>query len=401
MDRLSAIRVVWVGGEPTPYREPHLAALAAHPAVDLHVVYPARTIQRRTWTAPATGARTTYLRGPSLPLTPLLHHDYPLTPGIVRLLERERPDCVIVSGWALLATQLAVAWCRLRGTPYLLASDSHGAEPRPQWRESVKQRALPPLVRGAAGWLVPGRLAGDYLLRHGASRQRTIVFPLTVDVDRLAARAGELRAHREAARARLGASPDEVVVLQVGRLVAFKAADVLIGAAALATPRAAAPLRVVLVGDGPEEPALRALAAERGARVTFAGFREGDALVEAYVAADVFALVSRRETWGVVVNEAMACGLPLLLTERVGAAADLLRPGENGELVPAGDESALAASLVRLSRDPERRARYGRRSRELIAGWRYESSVERLVELLELAVRDARRSPRTSRADPR
>jgi glycosyltransferase involved in cell wall biosynthesis len=115
----------------------------------------------------------------------------------------------------------------------------------------------------------------------------------------------------------------------------------------------------------------------------FAGMLDADELTCMYVAADVFALVSRRETWGVVVNEAMACGLPLVLSDRVGAAGDLLEPGGNGELVAAGDIAAQAAALARLAADPALRRAYGTRSRELVADWGYGPSVERFVRLAQ------------------
>ncbi|HEU0303420.1 MAG TPA: glycosyltransferase, partial [Gaiellaceae bacterium] len=104
-----------------------------------------------------------------------------------------------------------------------------------------------------------------------------------------------------------------------------------------------------------------------------------DRVAEAYAAADVFALLSAHEPWGVVVNEAAATGLPLVLSERVGAAADLLRDGENGMLVPHGDVRATADAFRRLAADPELRRRYGARSRELVSAWGYEPSVENLV----------------------
>jgi glycosyltransferase involved in cell wall biosynthesis len=108
-------------------------------------------------------------------------------------------------------------------------------------------------------------------------------------------------------------------------------------------------------------------------------------LAQRYVDADVFALLSRQETWGVVVNEAAASGLPLVLSDRVGAAYDLLRDGENGFLVPADDVEAAAEALRRLAADPELRRRMGARSRELVAAWGYDPSVESFVE----AVREA------------
>jgi len=87
----------------------------------------------------------------------------------------------------------------------------------------------------------------------------------------------------------------------------------------------------------------------------------------------------------VAVNEAAASGLPLVLSDRVGAAADLLRDGENGFLVPAGDVTAVAAAVRRLE-DPELRARFGARSRELVSGWGYEPSVEALLEACREAI---------------
>ena len=104
-------------------------------------------------------------------------------------------------------------------------------------------------------------------------------------------------------------------------------------------------LLLVLAGSGPERERLADLANVRGARLTLAGDLEWERIVEAYVAADVFALLSEREPWAVVVNEAAACGLPLVLSDRVGAAHDLLRDGENGFLVEAGDVEAAAAAL--------------------------------------------------------
>ncbi len=109
-----------------------------------------------------------------------------------------------------------------------------------------------------------------------------------------------------------------------------------------------------------------------------------DRVVEAYVAVDVFALLSRHEPWGVVVNEAAACGLPLVLSDRVGAAPDLLREGENGFLVPVDDAPAAADALRKLG-DAEVRRSLGARSAEIARDWGYGPSIENFVA----AVREA------------
>ena len=134
-------------------------------------------------------------------------------------------------------------------------------------------------------------------------------------------------------------------------------------------------LLLVLAGGGPERERLEDLARVRGVRLVLAGDLEWERIVEAYVAADVFALLSEREPWAVVVNEAAACGLPLVLSDRVGAAHDLLVDGENGMLVEAGDVDAASEALRRLAADEKLRRRYAERSRELARDWGYGPSV--------------------------
>jgi glycosyltransferase involved in cell wall biosynthesis len=377
--REAPIRVAVVTGEPTPYRIPHLRLLANRPELDLTIFYAAATVQRRTWELEHDEA--VYLSGPMLPLTRILHHDYALTPGIWQRLEQGGFELVVVGGWSLMATQLAIAWCRIRRVPYVLMSDNHLLEPRPGWVRAVKRAVLPRLVPQAAAWLVPGSLARDHITAYGAEPERTVVFPLTVDVRALAGAADSLRAERKSLRAELGIAEDAVAVLQVGRLVEMKAPRDVIRAVARARSSSGLPLMAVFVGEGPEEPRLRSLAEDLAVPVVFTGMLTGDELTRAYVAADVFVLASHRETWGVVVNEAMACGLPLVLSDRVGAAGDLLEAGGNGELVTAGDVEAQSRALHALAVDPERRRTYGHRSRELIVGWGYEASVDSFVRL--------------------
>ena len=279
--------------------------------------------------------------------------------------------------------------------PYVLVVESHDEGPRAGWRRKVKGAVVPRVVEGSAGALVTGTLARRSMIARGAPPERVRIFANTVDVEAFgrAGRHGWQRAETEL-RETLGAGPDDVVVLSVARLVPEKGLDVLIHAVAEAgDPR----LLLVLAGSGPERERLADLANVRGARLTLAGDLEWKRIVEAYVAADVFALLSEREPWAVVVNEAAACGLPLVLSDRVGAAHDLLRDGENGFLVEAGDVEAAAAAFRRLADDPGLRTAYGERSRELAQDWGYGPSVEGFVAAVREAVSDTRRSGGASR----
>ena len=119
-------------------------------------------------------------------------------------------------------------------------------------------------------------------------------------------------------------------------------------------------LVLVVAGEGPERSALAELADELSIRLVLAGDVDWERIVELYVAADVFALLSEREPWAVVVNEAAACGLPLVLSDRVGAAHDLLRDGENGLSCRPVTSPALRRRSAGWPRDPELRRDAGR-----------------------------------------
>jgi glycosyltransferase involved in cell wall biosynthesis len=381
------IRVGYIAAEPSPARAPQLDRIAARGDLELKVVYAAATVQKRTWTV-GFEHEAIILRGPRVPLTRVLHHDYPLTPQIWRLLSRERFDLLVIGGWSLLATQLAIIWARRHGVPYFLISENHLREARPLWVRALKSVVLRHVVPQASGHLVTGTLAREHAMFYGARRDRITVFPNTIDVPAYRAAAADLQTRRGAIRRELGIAEDAIVVTQVGRLLRIKGFDELLEAATLAGQLTPKSLHLLFVGDGDLRSELELRANDLGLNATFAGFREGAALLECYAATDVLALFSRRETWGIVVNEAMAFGLPLVLTAAVGAGADLLQPGENGEVVESGDLYGQARALAKLAEDDGLRARYGRRSLELIEPWAYEPSIERFVAAVRRAVNE-------------
>jgi len=367
------LRVAFVSPEPTPYRSPLLDLVAERPELDLTAIYASQTVARRTWSVEPRH-RALFLQGVRVPgVRRLVRHDYPVTLGIHAALRDADPDVVVVSGWSTFAAQAAVGWSRAKGIPYVLLVESHDLGPRAGWRRAVKGTVVPRLLRGAASVLVVGSAARESVVGRGADPERVRVFANTIDVGAWAERV---------AQAEAGHADEEVHVLAVGRLAPEKGLDTLVRALAAARdPR----LALAIAGEGPERGALERLAAELGVRLALLGDLGPDALAAAYAAADIFALLSTHEPWGVVVNEAAAAGLPLVLSDRVGAAYDLLRDGENGFLVAAGDVDAAAEAFRRLSDDRELRLRMGARSRELVADWGYEPSVEAFVA----AVREA------------
>jgi glycosyltransferase involved in cell wall biosynthesis len=265
-------------------------------------------------------------------------------------LRRFGPDALLIGGW----NQPAFFQAARSGTPYVLWVESTARDERRGRLESLKRR----LLASAAGVLVPGMAARDYVVGLGVEPGRVAVAPNAFD---LTAFTGAV----ERARGRHGPT-----VLTVARLSPEKDVATLLRAAE------GLDAELVVVGDGPQGVALRE-AAPPNAR--FAGQAPRDELPRWYANADVFALVSRSETWGMALSEAAAAGLPLVATDAVGGAWDLIEPGVNGYRVPVGDVEALREALSKALADEAWREHAGRRSRELAE----QATPERWAEVVE------------------
>lgn len=370
-----SIRTVAVFPEPTPYRTPVFDAIADTDDIDLTVVYAARTVAGRTWDA-AGRHRAVFLNGVRLPgAARLLRHDYPITPRIWPLLTAIAPRCVVASGWSTFASQAAIGWARIHHVPYVLVVESNDIGARAGWRRVLKRLVVPPIVKRAARILVVGSAARRSMLDRGADPGAIDVFANTIDVATFAARATELRRNQGRLRERFGLPVERPIVICVARLAPEKGLDTLVRAASLARSRPV----LLVVGEGPEQSSLEAQSALLGVEARFVGDLPWAQISEAYAAADIFALLSRHEPWGVVVTEAAASGLPLVLSDQIGAGFDLLRPGENGVRVPVDDAEAAAVAFDELAANPERRAAHGSTSAFIASSWGYEASVEAFV----------------------
>jgi glycosyltransferase involved in cell wall biosynthesis len=226
---------------------------------------------------------------------------------------------------------------RRAGIPVLYRGDNHLESGSRRWRRLSRVRARW-MLRQFSGYLAVGSRSREYLRAMGAPDPGIVDSPHAVDNDWFRARADEARARRAELRASCGFSETHRVVLYAGKLVAIKRPADVIDAAARIDNGA-----VLFVGDGRERPALEAHARARGVHTVFAGFRNQEEMPDAYVAADALMLPGR-ETWGLVANEALACGLPVVVSNEVGAAPDLAMPGVC-VTVAAGDHAGFAQAL--------------------------------------------------------
>ena len=249
--------------------------------------------------------------------------------------------------------------------------------------ERTKRALLPVLVGGASAWLATGVLSRQYLGSYGARGERTFRFPNMPDVDVFAEGARRAAPGRAELRRSLSAG-DEPVVLYVGRLIGVKRVDLLVDAMD-ALRRRCVEATLWLVGDGADRAALEARVAELGMPgVRFFGTVETARLPAIYQAADAFVLPSDHEPWGAVVCEAMACSLPVVASDRVGAAPDYVAE-DNGGVFPHGDGSALADALARVLRDDRERRAMAETSFRRVSRFAHGECVESFLEAVSAA----------------
>ena len=373
---------------PVPYREPLFARLAQRGRISPHVIYlaPAQPgwDQRADWFTARGGYPVETLR--SWQRTRPGRSPLMVARGLGRALRRAQPACVVSWEYGP-ATWRALAWCRRRRRPLVVFSELT------PWSDSELSdtqlrvhRALTPRVDR---FVVTSSQGRERLVRMG-------VDPARVEVALQSADLGPY----EALPDRAGA-PGPVRVLCVGRLVPDKNLDTLIEAFA-ATGLGADQAELVLAGAGPLEQDLRAAAARTGAAVGFTGFVAPDDLPGLYAEADVLALVSTYEPFGVTMREGAAAGLPLLCTRRAGAAGDVAVEGENALLVDPSDRDAIASALRRLVLEADLRRRLAAGSRAVTERHPLEADAEawERAVLGAVAAPSARRT-QTSRSSRR
>ena len=379
------VRVAMLHNIISPHVVPLFAALAAQPGIDLRVYFYSETDANRRWKVSPEGKFPyTILPQWSIRLRGKDLFTYFINPTIIPALRRDGFDVLISAGWDSFTAQVSFLWCALVGKPYIVWSGSTVNEP--SWRRTLSLPLVKLIVRGASGYIAYGTRAREYLVTLGARPERIAISFNTVDVDFFARARNAVTAEQcTALRAALGITTPRLVLF-VGQLIERKGPRTLIDAFARIKP-ALPDVGLLLVGYGMEEDALRAYVRERGiADVTFAGAVDVLDLPRYYALADCFVLPSAEEVWGLVLNEAMACGLPVITTDRVGASVDLVREGENGFVVPANDPAALAAQLAAVLASPERARAMGAASRARIERFRVGESVKGLVQAIDALV---------------
>lgn len=295
----------------------------------------------------------------------LAHFDGCDTPEIATIIGAERFDAFLMFGWNR-KSMLQAGWATRRtGTPLLIRLDSNLLARRSRLKRALKRPVYSAILPLAGHYLSPGVRTDTYLRHYAVPRSHIHRLAHMVDTERFGQGAAEARRTGQTAalRAAHGASDDTVVLMFVGKLIARKRPRLLLEALLLlrrSNPLAAGRVRLWLVGDGPLREELDSFAREHDLPVSFLGFVNQSALPATYAAADCLVLPSDgEETWGLVVNEAFACGVPAIVSNEAGCAPELVVEGETGWLMQRPDAGHLAdlyATAIAQSRSLPRGA---------------------------------------------
>jgi glycosyltransferase involved in cell wall biosynthesis len=356
-------RVVIITEIISPYRIPVFNALAQHDGIDLHVIFLSETDPtQRQWLVYKDEIRFSYQVLPSWRRR-VGSHSFLLNWGAETALRQASPDFIVCGGYNYMASWQSMSWARRNRVPFTLWAESTTRDLRSGLTliESLKVKFL----RGCNAFVVPGKSAVEYLKQYGVPHEMIFTAPNAVDTQFFSQRANAIR--RDAAVHRQSLRLPPRFFLFTGRLVLEKGTFDLLDAYEALPPSVRNEIGLVFVGDGAARSTLehRAAAIHPGS-IQFAGFAQRESLPAYYALADALVFPTHTDTWGLVVNEAMACGLPVISSDAAGCVSDLVENEWNGRVVSAGEVGQLSSAMEELARNAELRSLMGQRSKERI-----------------------------------
>lgn len=380
---MRALRLAIIATHPIQYHVPWFQGLAARTDLDLRVYFAMlpEPAQQGTgfgkafsWDIPMLDGYSWSALENARPRPKLGSFFGSSTPDVRSALGRNRPDAVLINGWNALPLLQALRASKQLGVPRIVRGESNALRVRPLWKRPIHRL----LLAQYDAFLSIGKANKAFYLANGVPEQRIFSAPYFVDNARFSA--GARAAGRSQQRRHWKIPDDAVCFLFAGKLEPKKRILDLIGAMEFAV-RGGMQVHLLVAGSGELMDEAQELAVRGRVPVTFAGFLNQTEMPCAYAAADCIVLPSGYgETWGLVVNEAMACGLPAIVSDRVGCGPDLVEHGVTGLVFPFGDVRGLGVMLRSLAEQPARRVEMGERAKERISRYSVSQAVAGTLE---------------------
>lgn len=282
--------------------------------------------------------------------------------GMLSAIRRFKPDVVNITGYYDLAFWVVLFYCKIVGIKTILSNESTAGDHQ---RKGLKEQIKAFFVRQFDGFFNFGSLSAQYMLDLGAKPEQLLVNKNCVDNKSIRAIYDKAKISRAEKQVQLGLPKKNFIF--VGRLIPFKNLPLLLNAFYEASNKAKADWGLILLGEGEQKTELEKIISDNHFKgITFlpsVGWRE----VPTYLAlSDVLVLPSYSEPWGLVVNEAMACGMPVIVSEKCGCAPDLVQNGKNGITINPYESKSLTDALLTFMDNPGEIERMGQCSEKII-----------------------------------
>lgn len=356
---MTPIRVTVCLTHPVQYFAPWFRFIAAErPDLDLTVLYASQPTAEQqgtgfgeafTWDIGATtGYRHLVLqpakRGQRFDSDSLFGVD---ASGVAEAIRATAPDVAVIPGWHSAFYLRALRACRRAGIPVLYRGDTHLDAAGPWWRRPLWRIKTRAMLRLFDAYLAVGTRSREYLRSFDVPDPLIVPSPHAIDTAAFTERAAPVAGHaREEARAALGLPADAFVIAFSGKFQANKRPEDVLRAAA----RLSRPASVLMIGGGSRLESCRDLASQLGMHAVFASVVNQSQMAETLALADCLVLPSEHESWGLAVNEAMACGIPCVVSNSAGCVPDLVIEGTTGETFQSGDVGGLTSAIDRIRR---------------------------------------------------
>ncbi len=376
---------------PTQYHSPWFKELAKRSGIEIRVFYCFQPDAQQQgvdfgvafcWDTPLLdGYSSTFLK--NVARTHGFHFSGCDTPEIKDIIASRQFDAWIINGWKVRSDWQAIMACWKNGIPMLIRGDSHLLDSKPVHVRIAKRMILGRWIPRFCRYLTVGKLNEDYYEFYGADSAKFYPVRHFVDNERFATQANDAKTRKSELIAMWRIAKDAVVFLFAGKFIDKKRPMDAIYA--LERLRAGGlNVHLLMVGDGELRSKCEEYSKGKALPVSFAGFLNQGEIAQAYCCSDILLLPSGyAETWGLVVNEAMSCGLPAIVSDRVGCGPDLVSQGRTGMVFPAADVAALGKAMEIYARDVSLARRHGENARKHIEGYSVSAAVDNTIAALQ------------------
>lgn len=370
------MKVLFLANIPSPYRVDFFNELGKE--CELTVTFEGKTATDRneSWKSDVSkNFKAIYLKGKRIT------NDSFFCPGILEVL-REHWDKIIVGVYSSPTSMLAIEYMRLHKQKFYIEADGGIIQQNNALKYKVKRH----FISSASGWLSSGKKTTEYLAHYGADKDKCYLYPFTSLTKSDLEHADQMRKEGRNFYKNVIKAEEEKIILSVGSFHYDKKYGIRKGFHALirAAEKISDNIGIYIVGEDPPDEFLEWKKKKELKHVHFIGFKTKEELTAYYAAADLFVLMTKYDIWGLVINEAMSFGLPIITTDKCVAGLELVRENINGYIVPVDDDKALVEKIMLMINDEGLVKRFGKKSREVIQRYSIENMAEEHINILKL-----------------